>query len=68
MGKVVLIRLRIYLLRAVTKIPLILEVDPMRETQAKVRENQEVDRNPSLRRKLSITIAKKKKGITKPSV
>jgi len=49
------------------KIPLILEVDPMRMTLIKVKENQEVNRSPSLRRKLSITSAKSM-DITRPSV
>jgi len=58
MGKVVIIRLRVYLLRIVQKIPLILEVDPVRKTW---------EANPSPRRIFSVTIAKSM-DIINPSV
>lgn len=59
MGKVVIIRLRrVYLFRVVQKIPLILEVDQVRETW---------EANPSPRRMFSITIAKSM-DIINPSV
>jgi hypothetical protein len=63
----VIIKQRICLSMVDQKIPLILEVDPMRMTLIKVKENQEVNRSPSLRRKLSITSAKSM-DITRPSV
>jgi hypothetical protein len=56
MEKVVIIKKRVYLLRVVRKISLILEVDLVRGIRGKV--NQDVDHNPSPRRKSSVTIAK----------
>jgi hypothetical protein len=56
MGKVVIIRHMVYLLRVVWKIPLFLEIDPVRGSQVKV--NQETDRSPGQRRKSSVTITK----------
>jgi hypothetical protein len=58
MRKVVIIRLRVYLLRDIWKIPLILEVDLVRETQKA---------DPSPRRMFGVTIAKSK-DIINPSV
>jgi hypothetical protein len=62
MGKMVTIRLRVYLLGVVQKIPLILEVDLVRETQI-----EEANRSPTRRTELSVTIAKSM-GITNPSI
>jgi len=61
----VIIKQRVYLLLVVQKIPLILEVDPVRRVQDK--ENQEADRSPSQRRKSSVII-EKNMGIINPSV
>ena len=47
MKKVLMMRPKIYLLRDIGKIPLILVVDPMRGTHEKVKENQEANRSPS---------------------
>ena len=60
-----IIRQKVYLLRVVQKIPLILKVDLGRGIQ--VKENQEADPRPGRRRKSSVTIVKGI-GIINPSV
>lgn len=45
MEKIVMIKVRVYFLRVVRIIPLILELDLVRETSVKVNKDQEVDRN-----------------------